>query len=142
MDMNDKEMFVTILFGILNGATRQFHYARAGQEAPIFFGQQGSVKRMPKTNGQALGILAEITLDEQTVELPKGSMLLIYTDGIPDAANRQNAGFGLDGVVRTGGKLTGSSAQVVCDELIRAATEHQAGALQHDDMTVLVVRAV
>jgi len=142
MDMNDKEMFVTILFGILNGAAHQFHYARAGHEAPIFFDRQGSVKRMPKTNGQALGIFAEITLDEQTVELPMGSMLLIYTDGVPDAANRQNVGFGLDGVVRTVGKLTGSSAQVVGDELIRAATEHQAGALQHDDMTVLVVRAV
>jgi serine phosphatase RsbU (regulator of sigma subunit) len=142
MDMNDKEMFVTILFGILNGAAHQLHYARAGHEAPIFFDRQGSVKRMPKTNGQALGIFAEITLDEQTVELPIGSMLLIYTDGVPDAANRQNVGFGLDGVVRTVGQLTGSSAQVVGDELIRAANEHQAGALQHDDMTVLVVRAV
>jgi serine phosphatase RsbU (regulator of sigma subunit)/CRP-like cAMP-binding protein len=142
MDMNDKEMFVTILFGILNGAAHQFHYARAGHEAPIFFDRQGSVKRMPKTNGQALGILAEVTLDEQTVELPRGSMLLIYTDGVPDAANRQHVGFGFDGVVRTAGKLAGSSAQVVGDELIRAATEHQAGALQHDDMTVLVMRAV
>ena len=142
MDMNDKEMFVTIIFGILNRATHQFHYARAGHEAPVFFDGKGSIKRMPKTNGQALGILAEIALDEQTVEFSKGSMLLIYTDGIPDATNRQNVGFGFDGVISTVGKLTGSSAQVVCDELIRAATEHQAGAMQHDDMTVLVVRAV
>jgi sigma-B regulation protein RsbU (phosphoserine phosphatase) len=97
---------------------------------------------MPRVNGQALGVFEEIALDEQTVELSKGSMLLIYTDGIPDSTNRQNVGFGFDGIVRMVGKLTGSPAQTVCDELIGAVTEHQAGALQHDDMTVLVVRAV
>ncbi len=142
MDMNDKEMFVTVLFGILNRASHQFHYARAGQEAPLFFDGKGSMKRMPKTNGQALGVFAEVALDEQTVELFPGSMLLIYTDGIPDATNPQNLAFGLGGIVGTVGKLTGSPAQLVCDALIRAATAHQAGALQNDDMTVLVLRAV
>ncbi len=142
MDMNDKEMFVTVLFGILNRATHQFHYARAGHEAPIFFGEQGLIKRMPRADGQALGVLDEIALDEQTVELCKGCMLLLYSDGISEATNRQNVRFGYEGVARTVGQAYGSSAQMVCDELIRAVDEHQAGSLQSDDMTVVVVRAV
>ena len=142
MDMNDKEMFVTILFGILNRVTHQFHYARAGHEAPIFFDKQGYIRRMPKANGQLLGVFDEIALDEQTIELSKGSMLLLYSDGIPEAPNRQNANFGYDGLVRTVGQMQGSSAQEVCDELIKAVIKHQAGSLQHDDMTVVVVRAV
>jgi len=141
MDMNEKEMFVTILFGILNRTSHQFQYARAGHEAPIFFDAQGSFNRLSKTNGQALGVFPEIALDEQTVLFSRGSQLLIYTDGIPDSTNRQNVSFGLDGVVRTVGRLTGSSAQVVCDELIRAAVEHQAGSQPYDDMTVVVVRS-
>lgn len=142
MDMNDKEMFVTILFGILNAATHQFDYARAGHEAPILFDGRGSIQRMPKTNGQALGVFADLALDEQTVELSRGSMLLIYTDGIPDSTNPHKGDFGFDGVVRTVAKLSGSPAQIVCEELIRAANQHQAGAPQHDDMTVVVLRAV
>lgn len=142
MDMNDKEMFVTILFGILNRVSHQFHYARAGHETPLFFDRRGSIKRMPMANGQALGVFSEVALDEQSVVFSKGSMLLIYTDGILDATNRQNVSFGLDGVVRTVGRLNGASAQVICDGLIRAAAEHQAGSLQYDDMTVAVVRAV
>ena len=142
MDMNDKEMFVTILFGILNRVTHQFHYARAGHEAPIFFDKQGYIRRMPKANGQLLGVFDEIALDEQTIELSKGSMLLLYSDGIPEAPNRQNVNFGYDGLVRTVGQMPGSSAQEVCDELIKAVVKHQAGSLQHDDMTVVVVRAV
>jgi serine phosphatase RsbU (regulator of sigma subunit) len=145
MDMNAKEMFVTILFGILNRATHQFHYARAGHGVPIFFDGQGSIKRMQRVNGQALGVIDEIELDEQTVELTKGCMLLLYSDGIPEATNRQNVDFGYEGVVRTVGQAcgsSGSSAQMVCDKLIRAVAEHQAGSLQYDDITVVVVRAV
>jgi sigma-B regulation protein RsbU (phosphoserine phosphatase) len=97
---------------------------------------------MPKANGQLLGVFDEIALDEQTIELSKGSMLLLYSDGIPEAPNRQNVNFGYDGLVRTVGQMPGSSAQEVCDELIKAVVKHQAGSLQHDDMTVVVVRAV
>jgi serine phosphatase RsbU (regulator of sigma subunit) len=97
---------------------------------------------MQRANGQALGVIHEIELDEQTVELTKGCMLLVYSDGIPEAINRQNVDFGYEGVVRTAGRACGSSAQMVCDKLIRAVAEHQAGSLQYDDITVVVVRAV
>jgi len=142
MDMNGREMFVTILYGILNRSTRQFHYARAGHEAPIFFDGRGRVERMPRTNGQALGVFDEVALDEQTVELPEDGMLLLYSDGIIEAPNRLNVPFGYDEMVRTIGRLQGASAQEVCGRLIRAVDRHRAGAVQHDDMTVVVVRAV
>jgi len=141
MDMNDKGMFVTVLFGILNAVTHQFQYVRAGHEVPIFFDGQGSFKRLPNANGQALGIFEEIALDEQTVELSKGSMLLLCSDGITDAPNRQNVHFGYDGLVKTVGQMINPSASAVCGELIKAVNKHQAGSLQYDDMTVVVMRA-
>ncbi|MGI9538432.1 MAG: SpoIIE family protein phosphatase [Desulfocapsaceae bacterium] len=142
MDMNDKEMFVTVLFGVLNAITHQFQYVRAGHEMPIFFDVQGSVQRLPKAKGQALGIIEEIALDEQTVELSKGSMLLLCSDGITDAPNRKNVNFGYDGLVGVVGKMDNPSASAVCDELIKTVRDHQAGAMQYDDMTVVVMQAV
>ena len=142
MDMNDKGMFVTVLFGILNAITHQFQYVRAGHEIPIFFDGQGSFKRLPNANGQALGICEEIALDEQTVELSKGNMLLLYSDGITDAPNRQNVHFGYDGLVKMVGQMINPSASAVCGELIQAVNKHQAGSLQYDDMTVVVMRAI
>jgi serine phosphatase RsbU (regulator of sigma subunit) len=142
MDMNDKEMFVTILFGILNRVTHQFHYARAGHEAPILFDGQGAFKHLPKTHGQALGVLDEISLDEQTVQFSNGCVLLLYSDGIPEAPNRQNDIFGYDGLVRAVGQSLGSPAQMICDEVVRAVADHQKGYLPYDDITIVVVRAV
>jgi len=141
-DMNDKEIFVTILFGILNRATKRFSYARAGHEPPIFFDGQGSAKRMPKSNGMALGILDEIRLDQQSVEFSKNSTMLLCTDGIPDATNRQNERFGFNRIILTLDHMQQPSAPRVCNKLIKAVTEHQGGSPQFDDMTVLAVQAV
>ena len=142
MDMNDKGMFVTILFGVLNAITHQFQYARAGHEIPILFDGQGSFKRLPKANGHVLGVFEEIALDEQTVELSKGNMLLLCSDGITDAPNRQNVNFGFDGLAGTVCQMINPSASVVCGELFKAVNKHRAGSLQYDDMTVVVMRAI
>ena len=142
LDMNDKEMFVTILFWFLNRTTHQFQYARAGHEAPIFIDEQGSIKRLPIADGQALGVFDDINLEEQTVKLSKGCTLLLYSDGIPDATNRQDERFGLKRIFRTLSHTPQSPDQMKCDELINAVIKHQEGSLQHDDMTVLLVKAV
>jgi serine phosphatase RsbU (regulator of sigma subunit)/CRP-like cAMP-binding protein len=142
MDMNDKEMFVTILFGILNCTTQQFLYVRAGHEPPVFCDGQGSIKRLPRAKGQALGIFDTVTLEEQTIELTQNSIMLLYSDGITDATNRQNERFGFNGIRRTVGQMTKSPAETVCAGLISAVSEHQEDCLQYDDMTVIVVRAV
>jgi serine phosphatase RsbU (regulator of sigma subunit) len=142
LDMNEKEMFVTILFGVLNCATRRFQYVRAGHESPMIFDAKGSFQRLPASKGQALGVFDEVTLDERTVDLSEGSMLLLCSDGIPETPNSQNTIFGYDGIARTVGRAMPASAQTVCDMLIRAVIEHQAGSPQHDDMTLVVLRAV
>ncbi|HTN70171.1 MAG TPA: PP2C family protein-serine/threonine phosphatase [Methylomirabilota bacterium] len=141
VSMNEKEMFVTILFGILNRTTQRFQYARAGHETPILLDGQGSIKRLPKGHGHALGLFDEIALDEQKVQLSRGNMMLLYSDGITEATNRYNESFGFDRVGRTLIGLTQRSAQMICDKLMSTVSEHQRDSLQHDDMTVIVVRA-
>lgn len=141
MDMND-EMFVTMLFGVLDLARGEFHYVRAGHEPPIFFNGRGAVHQVAKSTGQPLGVTDDFALDEQKVSLSKGAMLLLYSDGLSDALNPRNERLGYGGIVCQVGRLARSPAQVVCDDLVRAASEHQAGTLQQDDITVVVLRAV
>ena len=142
MDMNDKEMFVTVLFGVLNAITHEFRYVRAGHEVPIYFDGRGAVNRLPQAGGKALGLFEKISLDEQTVQLSKGSMLLLCSDGITDAPNPQNVNFGYDGIVETVAQMSKPSASMVCEKLIRAVKDHQAGSRQFDDMTVVVMQSI
>ena len=142
LDMNDKGMFVTVLFGVLNSITRQFQYVRAGHEVPIYIERPGTVTRLPKARGQALGIFERIELEEQAIDLSRGSMLLLCSDGVTDAPNRHNVTFGYDGIVRTVGQLITPSAGLVTEKLIKAVSEHQAGAPQFDDLTIAVIQAL
>ena len=142
MDMNENGMFVTVLFGVLNAITHQFQYVRAGHEVPLYFDEHGSVRRLPRASGQALGVLKEITLEEQSIELSKGSTLLLCSDGITDAPNQQNAHFGYDGITDAVSGVVGSSATVVCESLIKAVKDHQSGLQQYDDMTVVVMQSI
>ena len=141
MDMNDKEMFVTILFGILNRRTHRFLFVRAGQKSPIFFNGRGSAKRLPRAKGQALGIFETVALEKQSVELTANSILLLYSDGLTDATDCRNERFGLKVIRLALDQMTASTAELVCDGLINAVTRHQGDCVQYDDMTVIVVRA-
>ena len=142
MDMNENGMFVTVLFGVLNAITHQFHYVRAGHEIPIYFDEQGSVRRLPKASGQALGVFKEISLEEQSIELSKGSTLLLCSDGITDAPNQKNVSFGYEGVRDAVGEVIDSSATVICETLFKAIKDHQSGLEQYDDMTVVVMKCI
>ena len=142
LELNDKGIFVTILLGILNSKTHQFVYSRAGHELPILIGYEGSVKQLYRGVGQALGLFDIVRLDEQIINLSGNRTMLLYTDGVTDAINRQNKMFGLQGLLRTICGMPNYSVVNVCDELFRAVIEHQNHLPQFDDMTVVAVRAI
>ena len=133
--------FVTVLYGILNVDTAEFTYARAGHEPPLLVMPDGSAERLPHQPGMALGLWDDIVLDEQTISLPPGSTLVLYTDGMTDCRNPQGEPFGLERIQRSLYSCPGSSAQVVCDHLLQKLKKYQQGSRQDDDVTLVAVHA-
>jgi serine phosphatase RsbU (regulator of sigma subunit) len=133
--------FVTVLYGILNVDTGEFQYARAGHEPPLMLRPDGSVERLPYESGMALGLWEDIMLDEQTVTLPPGTTLLLYTDGMTDCRDPDGIPFGLEGIQRSLSICPTSSAQVVCDFLLQSLKDYQQGSKQDDDVTLVAVHA-
>jgi serine phosphatase RsbU (regulator of sigma subunit) len=133
--------FVTVLYGILDVDNGEFTYARAGHEPPLMLKPDGSVERLPHDTGMALGLWEDITLDEQTITLPPGSTLVLYTDGMTDCRNPSGEPFGLERIQRSLYTCPGSSAQVVCDHLLQKLKNYQQGSKQDDDVTLVAVHA-
>jgi serine phosphatase RsbU (regulator of sigma subunit)/CRP-like cAMP-binding protein len=142
VDLNDKDVFVTVLLGLLDGTKKQFSYTRAGHEMPVVINNKGSAKRLSRGKGQVLGVFDSVDLDIRTIDLPNEHMMLLYTDGITDAINQRNKMFGLEGILRTISRVRKPSASRLCKALIKDVTRHQRNILQFDDMTVVAVRAV
>lgn len=130
--------FVTALYGILDCATGEFDYARAGHEPPLLLTADG-VRRLPHRPGMALGLWEEITLDVGRVCLEPGSSLLLFTDGMTDCRNPQGESFGLARIEQSFLLLRGLPAQEVCDRLLKTLLDYQQGAKQDDDVTLAAI---
>ena len=143
LGMNESSMFVTVLYGILNSDTREFEYARAGHELPVLLNAQGEVAELPSGSGQMLGLFPAPRLDEQSVILLPGSLLLLYTDGVNEAMDREGRQFGLEGLldVLRAGSPTRSTAQDTCNAAFAAVRAHSNAEAQQDDVLLVAVQA-
>lgn len=131
--------FVTALYGVLDTTTGEFSYARAGHEPPLLMHEDGNVERLPHQPGMALGLWENIVLDENSLVLPQGSLLVLFTDGMTDCRNPKGEPFGLDRIKLTMAGLGKVTAQSGCDQLFDTLMMYQSGAKQDDDVTLVAV---
>jgi phosphoserine phosphatase RsbU/P len=137
--LGQSDQFVTVLLGILDCASRQFDFARAGHELPMLLHADGTVQTLPHAIGQALGMFDDLLLDENSISLPQGGTLVLFTDGLTDCRNPQGQVFGHERVQAILTGLAGQSGQQVCDALRETLTSYQSGASQDDDVTLVAV---
>jgi phosphoserine phosphatase RsbU/P len=141
-EMNEAEMFVTVLYGVLSSDTNCFHYVRAGHVLPILCQADGCLVTIATDTGQPLGVIPDAHFDEQSIQLIPGSTLILYTDGIIDAANVDGELFGTQRLQRTILAWHHEPVDALCNHLLNAVLDHAGTAPQQDDMTLVVVRFI
>ena len=129
-----------MLYGILDRRTNTLTYARAGHELPILVNAEGQVSLAPYNKGQLLGVLNKPILDEQSLSIPPGGIML-YTDGVIDARHTNCDAFGLERLTAELPNLINGSAQEACDYLWRRLQTFQNKTPQEDDVTMVAVRS-
>jgi serine phosphatase RsbU (regulator of sigma subunit) len=141
LEMNAAGMFVTVVYGILQRTTRAFRYARAGHELPRVWDARGAPLPCAWDYGHPLGLLAEPSLDCQTIVIPSGGALLLITDGVTEATNPGGAFFGREPIDAAIQACPAGAAQSLCDDLVATLAAYHGDTPQDDDITLLAVRA-
>ncbi len=77
-------------------------------------------------------------LGRETVTLAPGDLLLLYSDGITEAMDREQDQFGEERLAEALREPADSAT--VCARIVDAVNAFAAGAPQHDDMTLVVIR--
>jgi serine phosphatase RsbU (regulator of sigma subunit) len=140
LEVGRSGLFVTMLYGVLDRTVNEFSYARAGHELPILTTSAGAVRVAEKGLGQPLGILPKPQLDVNKLTIPKGSTLLLYTDGVTDVIDEEQPSKRLDWLKSTLRSCRGESAQYTCEHFLHAVKEIQGEGPQLDDVTLVAVR--
>lgn len=141
LGMNAKGLFVTVLYGVLNQNTREFNYVRAGHESPMLWDKNGKIIPTIMGHGQVLGLLAHPILEPMSLTIPPGSAMLLFSDGVTEAANPQEEFFGTEGVEAIIPDLLNKPVRGQLDHLLQELSRHQGANPQTDDITVIAVQA-
>lgn len=91
-----KGMFVTAFYGIYHPGDGSLHYSCAGHCPPLLVGGSAGVRELDAAQGLPLAVDSACEFPEGRVQLVAGDTLLLYTDGITEAANENGEMYGRD----------------------------------------------
>lgn len=139
VDMNTSDMFVTVIYGVLNLETKVFEYARAGHPAPLILKEGRQVIEPAARSAQPLALFNDFEIDLQQLRLESGDSLLLYTDGVTEAMNEQFEEFGSAALCQSILDIGSTAPYPSCHALIQKLDEFRGQAFQNDDITLALV---
>lgn len=135
----ETEQFFTIFYGLLDAPTGRLRYASAGHPGPIWLPAGGTATILDGA-GFPVG-LVETPVAEHEVELGVGDRLVVYSDGLLEAAGAGD--LGMFGTARIAGALAARAEGPLGEALaasVAAALEHSGEQGFADDVSVLGLR--
>ncbi|MFD9513909.1 SpoIIE family protein phosphatase [Streptomyces mirabilis] len=124
----------TCLYAVYDPVTRKCTMARAGHPPPAVIDPHGKVAFLDLPSGTPLGVGLGVPFEAVELELPEGSRLALYTDGLIESR-----GHDIDaGMKRLSGALAhaGRSLEDLCSSVIETMPTQS----PCDDVTLLVAR--
>jgi serine phosphatase RsbU (regulator of sigma subunit) len=133
--------FITLFYGILDPETGSMVYGSAGHTpAYIVPADNGrTVHTMPCT-GMPLGILDDQYWEQRTVQLAKGDLLFLYTDGLTEAQSAQGEFFGAARLLEALRASSRRSAPEIEQALLAQLDDFTGGAVQSDDVAFVLTK--
>jgi sigma-B regulation protein RsbU (phosphoserine phosphatase) len=132
------DCYATLFFGDYDDATRRLRYANCGHNAPLLLRADGTLERLRATT-TVLGLFREWECPTAVVTLHPGDTLVIYTDGVTEAADEQGEEFGEARLI----EAVRCQRDLPVSELlsrIHAAVQQFSGGTQADDLTLVIGR--
>jgi phosphoserine phosphatase RsbU/P len=133
-------LMVTVLCGILDVDSGQFRFANAGHEPPLVVRAGGRDVQVLDTAGPLVGAFRSLGLSESSVGLERGDSLVLYTDGVTDAATPSGERFGSERFETLVREHCAISASSVVETVMTAVSAWGDGAEPADDLALLVLR--
>jgi serine phosphatase RsbU (regulator of sigma subunit)/dihydrofolate reductase len=139
---SESNRYATFFYAELDCATRTLHYVNAGHNPPAVLRKEDGAWRVLRLGdgGPVIGLLADAVYKEQILPLLPGDILLAFTDGISEAMNASEDEWGEAQMIAEAQAHADLNAEELLQRLFHAADAFAAGAPQHDDMTIVVLR--
>jgi sigma-B regulation protein RsbU (phosphoserine phosphatase) len=137
---NRSGMFVTLFYGVLHTPSGELQYANAGHNPPYLLSKGSAPQALRQISGPMLGLIEGSEYRTLSRRIEPGQSLLLYTDGVTEAIDRNSKFFEEEGLERYLSEHGGEPVEPLASGLRRAVEEFSKGKPQADDITILALR--
>lgn len=134
----DEGMFITACFLHLDRRTGTITYVNCGHNPPIVRRRDGGFDFLDDGGGPPLGVCAELHPTSSSISLTSGDLLMLYTDGIPEAFSPRRELFGMPRLLEAIERGQGDPMRTK-HAVQQALDQHAAGMPRQDDQTLVAM---
>jgi len=131
-------MYLTLFVAWYDTRTGEVRFANAGHPIPYRITARGEVEPFGVVTGPILGILGHRTYDDALGRLEPGERLVLYTDGITDAANGDDEPFGALRLTHLLAEHAAAPIERLCRDVVERVRRFE-GRTRQDDVSLVVV---
>ncbi len=138
-----EDMFISLAYVVLDRRSSEVKLIRAGHDAPLVY--RAADKSVSKVNppGMAVGIDSGGAFNRVTKEfslvLGPGDCLVLYTDGVTEAQDRNGDEFGLEAMIRSVQASASESAAGIVQRVTSDVKAFIGDQPPHDDITLITI---
>ncbi len=134
------QQFASFFLARLDAERLELVFSNAGHNWPVLQRRDGR-RRLLERGGLLLGILEGVGFEEERLALEPGDLLVLYTDGVSEAANAAGDMFAEDRLYEAVAAMpAGLTAREVADRLLGTLHDFLDGTEPQDDITLVIVR--
>jgi sigma-B regulation protein RsbU (phosphoserine phosphatase) len=130
---NEESMFATAFCAVIDVNTGEITYGNCGHNPPLLLQRDGTLDQLTPT-GPPLAVSAVGVFRTARRSLAAGDRLILFSDGLPEATNRNGDFFGDERFERAIRECAEATAQDMVRGVISRVTEFESGAQRYDDI--------
>jgi sigma-B regulation protein RsbU (phosphoserine phosphatase) len=135
-----QERFASLFWGYFDTPTGLLHYVNCGHCAPLLFRTRGKSVLTLSDGGPVLGLLPRARFEQGMERLEPGDLLVLYSDGIIEAANGRGDEYGLQRLIAVTESVVNADTSEIRDRILRSVREFSGSDVLADDQTLLAIR--
>ena len=135
-----QERFASLFWGYFDTPTGLLHYVNCGHCAPLLFRNRGKSILRLSDGGPVLGLLPRARFEQGAERLEQGDLLVLYSDGVIEAANAAGEEFGEHRLIAAVESDVSATPSEIRDRILRAVRAFTGTDVLADDQTLLAIR--
>ncbi len=142
-DVKDSGQFMTLFFSCVNTKEKKITWVRAGHDpALLYHPNRHEIISLDAKGGLPLGIAKNSVYEQSSIDFEPDSIMVLISDGITETRNDAGEFYGKERVKTILLNNLDKSSKIILDEIISSVEEFSGIGAKHDDITIVVIKAL